>query len=201
MEVCKMSSNKGMLFVEDAVNETIDMEKSRLDNFDELKPMDVVSVKTEDAIVFGKIFETGVVNRLGQEGVKYIVLSILDDVKLQLFENDIVEIVQKDADVLEKLLSLNQKYKIKQKRFSGDFDVLGWIVFYASIWEKLLDDERDCITNGLTAILSKEEMFNVMVLISNLKIISKNQSETISFMEKARVKQDKILEQIKELLK
>ena len=68
MEVCKMSSNKGMLFVEDAVNETIDMEKSRLDNFDELKPMDVVSVKTEDAIVFGKIFETGVVNRLGQEG-------------------------------------------------------------------------------------------------------------------------------------
>lgn len=196
-----MSSNKGMLFVEDAVNETIDMEKSRLDNFDELKPMDVVSVKTEDAIVFGKIFETGVVNRLGQEGVKYIVLSILDDVKLQLFENDIVEIVQKDADVLEKLLSLNQKYKIKQKRFSGDFDVLGWIVFYASIWEKLLDDERDCITNGLTAILSKEEMFNVMVLISNLKIISKNQSETISFMEKARVKQDKILEQIKELLK
>ncbi len=201
MEVCKMSSNKGMLFVEDVVNETIDMEKSRLDNFDELKPMDVVSVKTEDAIVFGKIFETGVVNRLGQEGVKYIVLSILDDVKLQLFENDIVEIVQKDADVLEKLLSLNQKYKIKQKRFSGDFDVLGWIVFYASIWEKLLDDERDCITNGLTAILSKEEMFNVMVLISNLKIISKNQSETISFMEKARVKQDKILEQIKELLK
>lgn len=201
MEVCKMSSNKGMLFVEDIVNETIDMEKSRLDNFDELKPMDVVSVKTEDAIVFGKIFETGVVNRLGQEGVKYIVLSILDDVKLQLFENDIVEIVQKDADVLEKLLSLNQKYKIKQKRFSGDFDVLGWIVFYASIWEKLLDDERDCITNGLTAILSKEEMFNVMVLISNLKIISKNQSETISFMEKARVKQDKILEQIKELLK
>ncbi|MFR5728112.1 hypothetical protein [Blautia stercoris] len=196
-----MSSNKGMLFVEDVVNETIDMEKSRLDNFDELKPMDVVSVKTEDAIVFGKIFETGVVNRLGQEGVKYIVLSILDDVKLQLFENDIVEIVQKDADVLEKLLSLNQKYKIKQKRFSGDFDVLGWIVFYASIWEKLLDDERDCITNGLTAILSKEEMFNVMVLISNLKIISKNQSETISFMEKARVKQDKILEQIKELLK
>lgn len=196
-----MSSNKGMLFVEDIVNETIDMEKSRLDNFDELKPMDVVSVKTEDAIVFGKIFETGVVNRLGQEGVKYIVLSILDDVKLQLFENDIVEIVQKDADVLEKLLSLNQKYKIKQKRFSGDFDVLGWIVFYASIWEKLLDDERDCITNGLTAILSKEEMFNVMVLISNLKIISKNQSETISFMEKARVKQDKILEQIKELLK
>ena len=131
-----MSSNKGMLFVEDVVNETIDMEKSRLDNFDELKPMDVVSVKTEDAIVFGKIFETGVVNRLGQEGVKYIVLSILDDVKLQLFENDIVEIVQKDADVLEKLLSLNQKYKIKQKRFSGDFDVLGWIVFYASIWEK-----------------------------------------------------------------
>ena len=196
-----MSSNTGMLFVEDVVNETIDMEKSRLDNFDELKPMDVVSVKTEDAIVFGKIFETGVVNRLGQEGVKYIVLSILDDVKLQLFENDIVEIVQKDADVLEKLLSLNQKYKIKQKRFSGDFDVLGWIVFYASIWEKLLDDERDCITNGLTAILSKEEMFNVMVLISNLKIISKNQSETISFMEKARVKQDKILEQIKELLK
>lgn len=196
-----MSSNKGMLFVEDVVNETIDMEKSRLDNFDELKPMDVVSVKTEDAIVFGKIFETGVVNRLGQEGVKYIVLSILDDVKLQLFENEIVEIVQKDADVLEKLLSLNQKYKIKQKRFSGDFDVLGWIVFYASIWEKLLDDERDCITNGLTAILSKEEMFNVMVLISNLKIISKNQSETISFMEKARVKQDKILEQIKELLK
>lgn len=196
-----MSSNKGMLFVKDVVNETIDMEKSRLDNFDELKPMDVVSVKTEDAIVFGKIFETGVVNRLGQEGVKYIVLSILDDVKLQLFENDIVEIVQKDADVLEKLLSLNQKYKIKQKRFSGDFDVLGWIVFYASIWEKLLDDERDCITNGLTAILSKEEMFNVMVLISNLKIISKNQSETISFMEKARVKQDKILEQIKELLK
>lgn len=196
-----MSSNKGMLFVEDVVNETIDMEKSRLDNFDELKPMDVVSVKTEDAIVFSKIFETGVVNRLGQEGVKYIVLSILDDVKLQLFENDIVEIVQKDADVLEKLLSLNQKYKIKQKRFSGDFDVLGWIVFYASIWEKLLDDERDCITNGLTAILSKEEMFNVMVLISNLKIISKNQSETISFMEKARVKQDKILEQIKELLK
>lgn len=201
MEVCKMSSNKGMLFVEDVVNETIDMEKSRLDNFDELKPMDVVSVKTEDAIVFGKIFETGVVNRLGQEGVKYIVLSILDDVKLQLFENDIVEIVQKDADVLEKLLSLNQKYKIKQKRFSGDFDVLGWIVFYASIWEKLSDDERDCITNGLTAILSKEEMFNVMVLISNLKIISKNQSETISFMKKARVKQDKILEQIKELLK
>lgn len=201
MEVCKMSSNKGMLFVEDVVNETIDMEKSRLDNFDELKPMDVVSVKTEDAIVFGKIFETGVVNRLGQEGVKYIVLSILDDVKLQLFENDIVEIVQKDADVLEKLLSLNQKYKIKQKRFSGDFDVLGWIVFYASIWEKLLDDERDCITNGLTAILSKEEVFNIMVLISNLKIISKNQSETISFMEKARVKQDKILEQIKELLK
>lgn len=175
--------------------------KDVVNNFDKLKPMDVVCVKTKKAIIFGEIFETGVVNRLGQESVKYIVLSILDDVKMQFFENDIIEIIQKDAYILEKLLRLNHKYKIKQKDFSGEFDVLGWIAFYTSIWEELSDDEKDCITNGLTAILSKEEMFNVMVLISNLKIISENQSKTIYLIEKAREKQEKVLEQIKGLLK